>query len=294
MPIEPSTPEQLRQCERYVRAKELKIKRLVAAGKKVHVIWDVDSVLVNGRGDDSFGLLGFDVKKYFTLEERLVTQALEDGPWASLARKCGEPGYQQSQDIVTARSSFLALRVMFFLLNGFTEGQIRWQLFVGHQPKAESYRIILKSFEKDPDTHVICVDDAKKHVDAFVAVAAELGMSARCHGINAPTVRTYDEAELRREIDAVMNPQSDRPFIVEVKRREPGTYGRYICATPDPRQTIRSMWWYAFSDMDRKATVDRHRETLESFADDVTPGQEKTDDHLYFLFDLLREPGGGR
>ena len=192
MPFQPSTPWEVRRCKAMVRMTGRRIRRLVEAGKKVHLIWDVDHVLVSGRSDDAFGLLGFKVEKYFTYEERLITQILEDGPWVPLARTCGS--LQMSQDIVTARSSFLAMRVVLFLLHH--DLPIRWQLFVGHQPKSESYRIILKSFEKDPDMHVFSIDDAKKHNDAFDAVAAELGMSDRCHSVLAPQVRRYAQEDL--------------------------------------------------------------------------------------------------
>ena len=191
MPFQRSTPEELATCASIVSETERAAAALVAAGKKVHFIWDVDRVLVSGRSDDAFQLLGFDVAKYFTFEERLIAQRLEDGPWARLARmKFGE--LQSSQDIVTARSSFLAMRVMFWLIE--TRVDARWQLFIGHQPKSESYRIILQSFLKDSDTHVFMVDDAEKHVVAFTKVAAELGISDRCHGIISPVVRDYVEA----------------------------------------------------------------------------------------------------
>ena len=100
MPIQPSAAKELRSCQALVRRTERDIRRLIKAGKKVHVIWDVDHVLVSGRSEDAFGALGFNVEKYFTYEERLITQILEDGPWVPLARKCGE--LQMSQDIVTA------------------------------------------------------------------------------------------------------------------------------------------------------------------------------------------------
>ncbi len=290
MSFQPSTPEELRACERLIRAKELRIRRLVAAGKKVHIIWDVDHVLVSGRSDDAFGVLGYDVRKYFQLEERLVTQPLEWGPWAPLANRCGEPGLQTSQDIVTARSSFLALRVMFFLLMQGSGIPIRWQLFVGHQPKSDSYRIILQSFLKDPDTHIFCVDDAKKHVDAFIAVAAELGMTDRCHGVLAPQIRRYDEAEVRREIDGVLSATGDRPTLIEVSPRRPDRMERYVQVVPDPAKAMRTMLMGASMEAHMRATVDRYRETLEKFSDEVAPGQPKTDERLYALFEMLREP----
>lgn len=287
MSIQPSTPRELRRCDTLVRWTERKVRRLIKQGKKVHFIWDVDHVLVSGRSDDVFALLGYDVDKYFTYEERLFAQPLEDGPWARLARACGR--LHQSQDIVTARSSFLALRVMFFLLrNGGMPA--RWQLFVGHQPKSESYRIILKSFEKDPDAHVFSVDDAKKHVDAFTAVAAELGMSDRCHGVVAAQVRSYTEEDLRYEIDGVMNPPGKEPYLISSHSWTVGGYNREVQVVPDPRKAIGDMLVGVGMEARQRAIVEGLRPALEKFADEVAPGQPKTDDLLYYLYELVREP----
>ncbi len=244
-------------------------------------------MLVSGRSDDVFALLWFDVDKYFAYEERLVTEILEDGPWAGFARKCGE--WHQTQDIVTARSSFLALRVMFFMLRN-RSMPVRWQLFIGHQPKAESYRIILKSFEKDPDAHVFCVDDVKKHVDAFNAVAAELGMSARCRGILSPQIRGYSEEDLRHEIDGVMNPPGAEPYLVPPREWRPGAGNRQVQVVPDPRAFIGEMLQLASQKADIRAVVEQHRAELEKLADALMPGRPKTDGNLFYLYELIREP----
>lgn len=289
MPITPSTLEELHRAHRLVLAKELAIRRLVAQGKKVHVIWDLDFVLFSGRSDDVFGLLGFDVKKYFTYEERLITDVPESGLWMRIAQKCGDYGLQCSQDVVTARSSFLAQRAQHALISG--RIPVRWQLFVGHQSKADSYRIILKSFEKDADMHVFCVDDAKKHVDAFTAVAAELGMSDRCHGVLAPQTREYDEVELRRGIDGVMNAVGSDPFIVTVNDGGAGKYRRQLQVTPDPMGTLRSMFWGAFWRTHVSSTVNASRRPLEDWANEIWPGQKQTDETLFMMSEMLREPG---
>jgi hypothetical protein len=287
MPIQPSSEKELRRCAALVRWTENRVRRLIAKRKKVHFIWDVDHVLVSGRSDDAFALLGFNVDKYFTYEERLITEPLEDGPWVRLARACGE--LHQSQDIVTARSSFLALRVMFFLLrNGGMPS--RWQLFVGHQPKSESYRIILKSFEKDPDVHIFSVDDAKKHHDAFTAVAAELGMSERCHGILSPQVRQYSEEDVRYEIEGVMNPPGNVPYLVSPREWIPGAQNRQVQVVPDPRAFIGEMLQSAGLSAFQRSIVEQHREELERIADQSLPGRPKTDNVLFGIYELFREP----
>ena len=291
MSFQKSTPEEIAACAALVSRTEQEIERLVAEGKKVHLIWDVDHVLVSGRSDDVFAALGYDVPKYFAFEERLAFECMSDGPWARLARRCGEKTRHQSQDIVTARSSFLSLRVMMWLLmNGYID--IRWQLFVGHQSKAESYRIILKSFERDPDVHVFMVDDGAKHVEAFKQVAAELGMSDRTVGILSPQIRQYDEAEIKREAEAVLGYAGDKPAFITVRDRVLGEdNGRYLTVTPDPFQSIRRALLSEHMDLHKEATVEQHRKTLEAFSDDVTPGQPKTVEHLFFLHELLRSPG---
>lgn len=287
MSFQPSDARELRRCKALVAWTERKIRRLVQRGKRVHVIWDVDHVLVSGRSDDAFGLLGFKVDKYFLYEERLVAQPLEDGPWARLARECGN--LHQTQDIVTARSSFLALRVMFFMLRNLGM-PVRWQLFVGHQPKAESFRIILKSFEKDPDVHIFCVDDVKKHVDAFNTVAAEIGMSERCHGVVALQVRDYSEDDLRHEIDGVMNPPGDDPYFVDPREWVIGKSNRRVNVVPHPRNYINSAFQEANSKAHIRAIVNQHRAELERLADTMLPGEPKTDDNLLYIYERIGAP----
>ncbi len=283
MSFQPSTAKEILRCQAMVRLTEWRMRRLLKAGKKVHVIWDVDHVLVSGRSEDVFTRLKFDVAKYFQYEERLITQILEDGPWLPLARLCGQ--LHQSQDIVTARSSFLAMRVMFFLLRH--DLPIRWQLFVGHQPKSESYRIILKSFEKDLDVHVFSIDDAKKHNDAFDAVAAEMSMSDRCHSVLAPQIRLHDERDIVYEVERVLDSASLAPYVIEPPRQPMETAGRYVRVTPDSRKTIANMLWRASSTAEERAFVEQNRALLERLADEICPGRPKTDELLI----VLREAG---
>ncbi|MBI2099449.1 hypothetical protein HYT45_03515 [Candidatus Uhrbacteria bacterium] len=286
MSITKSSPQELRRARALVRLVKYKIRKLIANGKQVHIVWDIDSVLCSGRSDDAFSLLGFDVARYFIYEERLLAKMLEPGPWASLAGECGI--LHSSQDIVTARSSFLALRVMYFLL--MRRIPVRWQLFVGHQSKAESYRIILKSFEKNPDTHIFCVDDGKKHIDAFINVAEELGMKERCYGIISPQIREYGEDELKHEVGAVMAASGGQPVFARTYDTETGSIKQMVPIVPVPHAYLREVFFNGSMTAQQKATVEELRPQLEAFADEVMPGKPKTDADLFMLFEMIRSP----
>ncbi|WKZ29094.1 MAG: hypothetical protein QY323_00015 [Patescibacteria group bacterium] len=285
MTFQPSTSEELQACADFVQSVREDVRRLVASGKKVHFVWDVDHVLAAGRSDDVFSHLKFAVPEYFRYEERLITQLLEKGPWAELARECGTEGMQVSQDVVTARSSFLAMRVMFFLLEH--RIPIRWQLFVGHQPKADSYRIILKWFEKDPDMHIFSVDDAKKHNDAFDAIAAELGMSERCRSILGPQVRRYVPEDIAYEAEHVLKATGHVPIVLHPRTRDGLDYMRFVRVTPDPYVTMANMLWRASAPPDERAFVEENRDTLERLVDEMCPDRKKTD----ALLIVFREMG---
>jgi len=288
MPIAPSTPQEMRRVRALIRLTEYKIRKLLAKGKRVHIIWDVDSVLCSGRSDDVFALLGFDVAKYFTYEERLIAEILEAGPWLWLARACGDSGAQTSQDVVTARSSFLAFRAIYLLLSW--KIPVRWQLFVGHQSKAESYRIILKSFEKDLDTHIFYVDDGKKHIDAFNGVAGELGMLERCYGILSPQIRVWGEDELKHEVAAVMAASGDNPVFVRIHNTDTGAIRRMAPIVPNPLEYLRNVFGGQHYEVWKKTVVEELRPSLEKFAREVMPGRVPTDDDLFMLFETVRSP----
>jgi DNA-binding CsgD family transcriptional regulator len=283
MSSQKSTPEEIAACAALVSRTEEEIARLVAAGKKVHIIWDVDHVLVSGRSDDVFAALGYSVPKYFQYEERLMFERLEDGPWARLARR----GQHQTQDIVTARSSYLSLRVTYWLLEYRTT--MRWQLFVGHQSKADSYRIILESFKKDPEAVVYMIDDGAKNVDAFNRISAELGLSDRTVGILAPQIRRYDEAEIRAEAEAVIGYAGNQPCFVTAREYVVGEdMGRHPLVVPNPLEAMRDAIRSKAHQSWKEGIVERHRATLEAFADDMH--QPKDTDTLFFLYELLKEP----
>ena len=289
MPFQPSTPEELQRSAEQVRELVDLIRRLRAEGWDVHLIWDVDRVLVSGRSDDAFVYLGCKVERYFDHEERLFTQILEDGPFATIARACGEAGMHQSQDIVTARSSFLGLRVMYFLLQNFGI-DMRWTLQVGHQSKEDSYRIILESWKRNPRAFIISVDDAKKHNEAFDAAAAKLDMRDHTRSILAHIVRDYTEDEMRHEVDAVMAAQGDHPVFVDTFCTETGRVKRRVLVTPNPRKTMRGMFLGVQDETYRRCCVEQHRPALEQLADELMPGAPKTVDNLFYLYERIREP----
>lgn len=286
MSFRPSSAEEIQEVNAFTRKVHEFIQELMDQGKKVHIIWDVDHVLVSGRSDEIFTLLGFNVAKYFQYEERLITEMLEPGPWANLAKQTCTWGI--TQDIVTARSSFLALRVTYFLLS--QRLRMRWQLFVGHQSKAESYRIILSSFAKEPNTIIISIDDAVKHVDAFHKIVTELHMQDRCIGVLAPKLHRYSEAELKKEIDLVLSPDATEPFRAEVRLDPPGENNRIIMVTPNAQEVLQRMFFYSSLEMYKQSVVAQHRLELEQLADELLPGKEKTNERLFALYELVREP----
>lgn len=212
-----STPEEVAAADNLARETRARIIELIEQGKKVHIIWDFDGVLADSRSDDIFALISFNLQKYFAYEERLLFECPGSGKWLlPIAHNCGAyphfPSDKFSQDIVTARSSTLALRVHFFCLSYHLP--IRWMLFLGHQSKRDSYRIILESLKKDPDYVIFCVDDGAKHIAAFQEISKELGMEDRTFGIVSPVVREYTEAELQEHLSKVMNAKGDDPLRV--------------------------------------------------------------------------------
>lgn len=267
MPIRPSTRLEIEECEALVARIEAEIASLIAAGKKVHVIWDGDHVLFSGRSDDVVNMLGFkNLHLYFQYEERLILQPLEEGPWIGLARTCAEQGV--SQDLVTARSSLLGQRVMFFLISTGIIRSFRWELLIGHQSKEGSYGIILDSFRKDPDAVVFCVDDVQKHCDAFAAAAEKLDMRDRARPVLAPQIRRWHEPELRDEIAAVLGATGTRPIQHHVMRAPAFKTGRTIRIAPDPVAAIQEALGIAVTTVDTRARSDHYRPELRKFLED--------------------------
>lgn len=233
-----STEEEIKEVTKLVLATRERIKDLIQDGKKVHVIWDFDGVLADSRSDDVFTLMGFDVVRYFAYEERLLFQSPSNGQWLlPIAHNASmHPHFTPdkfTQDIVTARSSFLAMRVQIFCLAW--QLPMRWMLFLGHQPKKESYRIILESLKSDQDYIIFCVDDNEKHVKAFQDVSKELEIAERTVGIVSPVIRTYSEEELKKYLDLVMKATGNVPIRV----RNPSDDGDGFVVLPNGRDQFR-------------------------------------------------------
>lgn len=279
-----STPEEIASAKEMVRTTELQIRDLVCKDKKVHVVWDFDFVLASGLSDDIFSLVKFDLKKYFEYEARLCWSCPEQGIWLPLATSVGL--LHHSQDIVTTRSSYLAFRVMnFCLMKSMNPNWIRWMLFLGHQTKSDSFRIILDSFKNQPDVHIFFVDDAKKHVDAFLKTSSELEMSERTTGIVSPQVRNYTEEELEQHYNAVMASTGDKPVLVP----HYSGCGNFT-VLPNGLSDFRKEAMGTNVNLHQEAIVEGLRDVLEDFHDEMMPDKPKTTENLYFLYELLKEP----
>ena len=212
-----STKREIWEANKLIVATREKLLALLQKGKKVHIVWDFDGVLIDSRSEDVFAISGFDLYKYFSHEECLLFESPSPGPWI-LPFICNEelkPYFQSgqlTQDIVTARSSDISLRVHMFCLTW--NLLVRWMLFLGHQPKKESYRIILQSLKNDPDCYIFCIDDAVKHIQAFNEISVELGIRERTFSVVAPVIRTYTEKELKEYITRIIEAEGDDPIRV--------------------------------------------------------------------------------
>lgn len=225
----------------------MRLNAWYVAGKKVHVIFDVDHVLVSGRSHDVFDMiLERKVAPYREYEARQFLQLMEEGPWAWLAKAVGKDRHHSSQDIVTARAGYSALRVMFFCLA--RKLDFHDMLFVGSQPKASSYAEILERFKDDPDRIVLMLDDSRRHCRDFGEQAKWLGMEDRCHALLTRQERPYTEEELRRHFDDVMRasptgepfvagdgtPESKRAFLVT-----PDAHGAMLRMLQDEAEEVK-------------------------------------------------------
>jgi len=209
--LKKSSLKEIQAAEDFVLSIRKTIETLVQQGKKVHVIWDFDGVLTDSRSDDVFQVSGYDLEAYFDYEERRIFDCPESGIWLlPIAYHCGK--LHTSQDIVTARSSFLSMRVIVFCIQ--YNLKMRWQLFLGHQSKTGAFQIILDSFRNDSDYHIFFVDDNQKHVDEFTRMSSEMKMSDRTHGIVAPVIRKYTKREITLHFKQVMGATGDIPLRV--------------------------------------------------------------------------------
>src|SRR3989338_7653134 len=199
-----SSSEEIAKAEALVEQTEGRIKELKDQGKKVHIIWDFDFVLASGLSDDVFNLVNYDLEKYFEYESRLSWSRPQPGIWLPLAEKVGK--LHDSQDIVTARSGFLSFREMFFCA-WFSDDPLkwaRWILFIGHQAKTDSFRIIIDSFKKDGDVVIFFIDDNQKHVETFEQIALEMNLGERSFGVVSPRIRLYDKEQLELHYRSVI------------------------------------------------------------------------------------------
>ena len=280
-----STPQEIAQAKELVKNTEARIKSLVEGGKKVHIIWDFDFVLASGLSDDVFTLAGYNLNKYFEYESRLSWSRPQPGIWLPLANKVDE--LQASQDIVTARSSFLAFRVMLFCtwFSADPLKWVRWILFIGHQAKADSFRIIIDSFKKDDSVVIFFIDDNAKHIEAFDQVAGEMGLGERAVGIVAPKIRLYDKQQLELHYKSVMEATGTASTYV------PGYPGGYIdgfVVMPNGIRGFREKMIDDFYDIKKKGVIEKHKITLEIAHEEFFPGMPKTPDSLYDTFELMR------
>ena len=136
-----SSPEEIQKAKLLVAQTEAETTYLISEGKQIHFVWDFDGVLASPLSDDIFDLTGKNLKKFFEYEMRLFLSPPRPGIWLPLAKKVGT--LHVSQDIVTARSSFLAFRIiMFCMWHGEKDPSawMRWILQIGHQPKTENSR----------------------------------------------------------------------------------------------------------------------------------------------------------
>ncbi len=274
-----STEQELIESTQLILSIQEKIQELIGAGKKVHLIWDFDGVLTTSRSDDIFALTGYDLKTYFSYEEKLLLESPEAGPWLlPIAHNVGIqqrfPAESFTQDIVTARSSSLAIRVHIFCIQWHLP--MRWMLFLGHQPKKEAYRIILQSLKSDPDYYVFCIDDGSKHIDAFKAVAAEENMEDRCFPVLAPVIRTYSPEHLKEHYDRVMGSVGDTP----VRVRDPQDDMRGCIVLPDGIAQFNKQISNLVSTNSNEGHVVELRNAFVRSFGEVGVGKFKTEDDL--------------
>lgn len=283
--MEKSTPEEIRIADDLVKKVTDDIVRLKNDGRKVHIIWDFDFVLSSGLSDDVFAHIGYDLERYFEYESRLSWSRPQPGIWLSFAEKVGQ--LHISQDIVTARSSFLAFRVMLFCawFSADPLKWVRWILFIGHQAKTDSFRIIIDSFKKDPSVVIFFIDDNSKHVDTFNKVGTDMNLGERAIGIVSPKIRLYDQEQLELHYKSVAEPVGSYSTYV------PGYPGGYIdgfSVMPDGIRGFRTKMINDFYDVKKKGVVDKHRTILEAEHEIFFPGTPKTQDSLYAVFEFLR------
>lgn len=274
-----STEKEIQEVTNLVLDTRARIEELLQNGKKVHIIWDFDGVLADSRSDDVFTLTGFNLEAYFAHEERLLFQSPDRGLWLlPIAHNAGSiprfPPERFTQDIVTARSSTLAIRVHMFCLAWSLP--IRWILFLGHQPKQGSYRIILESLKDDLDYYIFCIDDSAKHIEAFKNVSTEMGLDSRTFGIVSPIVRTYTKEELKEYFDRVMSAVGNTPLRV----RDPSDDVNGFLVLPEGLKQFKAEMNTVVSQQHSSGHYFELRNAFIKAFGEVGTGRFKTDDDL--------------
>lgn len=280
-----STIPELRAMRSLTQSIERKIEQLTKDGWLVHIIFDLDHVLVDGRSDDIFAMLGNNLENYYLYEERMLLQPPYEGPWGQLARRCGK--LHQTQDVITARSTFTTFRALLYIV--VNDIPVRWLYGVGSAAKTESYRIALDNFKDKDKSFIFVVDDSERHISDFKRVAAELGMTERTEAILSPRIRLYSEEDLKAHYAAVMDPTQTKIFHVH-EGSIPGEAGaRYTFqVTPRGRKDFRDLLNGMVNEARKEAIVNSCRDELEAIAKRDEPNEPLTVDRLYDIWLLLR------
>ena len=149
-------------------------------------------------------------------------------------------------------------------------------LFLGHQPKQESYRIILESLKSDPEYRVFCIDDNAKHIEAFQHASKALGMDDRTFGIVSPVTRTYTKRELKIYVDRVVGVSGDGPIRV----RDPSDEFNGFIVLPEGLQQFKK---HTLAMVAKESSGAGHNELRQVFVNvhgEVGKGTFKTEKEL--------------
>ena len=282
-----STPQEIEDARLLVKQTETEIACHVRKGKRVHIIWDFDSVLASPLSEDIFKFIKYDFEKYFEYEAKLLLSPPKPGIWLPLAKKVKV--LHASQDIVTARSSFLGFRVMLFCMwyCGTNLSQwVRWILQIGHRSKSDSFRIILESLQKDKDVFIYFIDDNPKHVEAFCEVSRTLGMVERTAGIVSPKIRDYTEEQLQWHYERITNAEDDHPTLIP---GTPGGYANGFIVFPNGLDGFRNLITENFLKVERDSAIREFGPLLKMTFQDLFPDEPITPEGLHFAFRYLQE-----
>jgi len=281
-----STVQELRDIRELVAKTERKIADLVRDGWHVEIFWDFDHVLMDGRSDDIFELVGKNMVAYYRYEERMLTQLPHNGPWARVARRCGS--LHQTQSVITARATYTLPRAHTFVL--MRDIHLRRLLAVGSQPKTGSYRVTMQeAFADNPKTFIFMVDDGEHHVRNFNEVAEEMGVTDRTEAILSPRIRLYTFEDLEEHYRAVMDPTRTEIFHIH-EGCVPGVAGpRYTFqVAPRGREAYRELLEGMMEKARMEAIVCSCRDELEEISRRDDPGQPMTVERLYDIWKLLQ------